>query len=196
MGSLSKFEQLRLYLKALPASLEEVSPTDVDANVNRLLNFVLDDEWVQDVGEEGAVNRAIEAALHKFLPRNDAGIFFISQRGKGVEALADVLEIWLTKIPNSMLLQNWLRSSIESSKKCIQSHGGSLPELPKARSTTAKEANRQSETQLTLDGLVAPSKTQVNPQKSRIHKKPDTKVLPNIDDPNYVDTDESDDERK
>jgi hypothetical protein len=68
------------------------------------LNFSLDDEWVQDVGEEGAINREIEVALKEFLPRNDAGIFYITQRGKGIEALADVLEYWVTKHPESTIL--------------------------------------------------------------------------------------------
>jgi hypothetical protein len=31
--------------------------------INRLLNLSLDDEWVQDVGEEGAINCEIEVAL-------------------------------------------------------------------------------------------------------------------------------------
>jgi hypothetical protein len=55
----------------------------------------------QDVGEEGAVNREIEVALQQFLPRNDAGIFYITQRGKEIKELAPVLEYWVTKFPES-----------------------------------------------------------------------------------------------
>jgi hypothetical protein len=40
-----------------------VDVADQDAKINRLLNFSLDDEWVQDVGEEGAINRKIKVAL-------------------------------------------------------------------------------------------------------------------------------------
>jgi hypothetical protein len=66
----------------------------------------LDPEWVEDVGEEGAVNQAIEAALFNFLPRNDAGIFRITARGPAMSALADVLDTWIMKYPRSAILQN------------------------------------------------------------------------------------------
>ena len=61
-------------------------------------------------GEEDAVNREIEVALQEFLPRNDAGIFYITQRGKGIEELATVLKYWITKLPKSTILQSWLKS--------------------------------------------------------------------------------------
>ena len=105
-----KFKQLKLYLQALPEALPLVDIADQDAKVNRLLTFTIDEEWVQDVGEEGAVNREIEVALQQFLPRNDAGIFYITQRGKGIEELATVLKYWITKLPKSTILQSWLKS--------------------------------------------------------------------------------------
>jgi len=46
----------------------------------------------QVVGEEGAINWEIEVALQQYLPRNDAGIFYITQRGEGIEELATVLD--------------------------------------------------------------------------------------------------------
>jgi hypothetical protein len=88
--------------------------------------FSIDEEWVQDVGEEGAVNREIEVALQQFLPRNDAGIFYIIQRGKGIEELATVLEYWVMKLPESIILQSWLKSSINSAEKCILKYGGKV----------------------------------------------------------------------
>jgi hypothetical protein len=125
--STGKLKELKQYLKALPKALPISGP---DARVNRLLNFGLDDDWVQDVGEEAAVNRELEVALHDYLPRNDAGLFFIKERGDGIEALADVLECWLTKYPDSAILQLWLKSGIESAKKCILTHEGSVSLLP------------------------------------------------------------------
>jgi hypothetical protein len=54
--SSGKFKQLKLYLQALPQTLPLVETVDQDAKINRLLTFSVNDEWVQDVGEEGAVN--------------------------------------------------------------------------------------------------------------------------------------------
>jgi hypothetical protein len=77
--SSGKFKQLKLYLQALPQTLPLVETVDQDAKINQLLTFSVDDEWVQDVGEEGAVNQELEVALQQFLPRNDSGIFYITQ---------------------------------------------------------------------------------------------------------------------
>jgi hypothetical protein len=87
--SSGKFKELKIYLKALPKTLPVSTPM---SKTNRLLGFVLDEDWVNDVGVEGAVNREIEAALGDFLPRNNDGIFYIKERGPAIEALADVLE--------------------------------------------------------------------------------------------------------
>ena len=59
-----------IYLKGLPETLPISSPL---SKLNKLQNFVLNDDWVKDVGIEGAVNlnREIEAALGGFLPRNN-----------------------------------------------------------------------------------------------------------------------------
>ena len=66
--SSGKFKELMIYLKALPETLLSI--------LKRLQNFVLEDDWVKDVGIEGAVNREIEAALGDFLPRNNYGVVF------------------------------------------------------------------------------------------------------------------------
>jgi hypothetical protein len=56
-----------------------VDAADQNAKINQFLAFSVDKEWVQDVGEEGAINREIEVTLQQFLPRNDSGIFYITQ---------------------------------------------------------------------------------------------------------------------
>ena len=124
--SSGKFKQLKLYLQALPLALPLVDAADENAKINRFLAFSVDEEWVQDVGEEGAVNREIEVALQQFLPRNDSGIFYITQRGQGIEALANVLEYWVMKLPDSSMLHSWLKSSIDSAEKCILKYGGEV----------------------------------------------------------------------
>jgi hypothetical protein len=106
----------RCYLTYLPDMLPAASP---ESSVNSLLTFSLSPEWVEDVGEEGAVNQALEAALFNFLPRNDAGIFKISTRGPAISALPDILETWIRKYPTSAILQNWLQNTLDSAKACF-----------------------------------------------------------------------------
>jgi len=77
------------YLSCLPDTLPTTGP---ESSVNSLLTFSLSPEWVEDIGEEGAVNQALEVALFNFLPRNEAGIFKISTRGPAIIVLPDVLE--------------------------------------------------------------------------------------------------------
>ena len=68
-GTTLKSKELKLLLKALPTNLPMANH---ESRLNRLLNFTLDDEKVEDIGTEGAINRELEAALFDFLPRNDA----------------------------------------------------------------------------------------------------------------------------
>ncbi|KAI9449559.1 hypothetical protein F5148DRAFT_1247127 [Russula earlei] len=204
MSSLAgKFEQLKLYLKALPEALPLVDIANQDAKINRLLMFSIDKEWVQDVGEEGAVNQEIEVTLQQFLPRNDAGIFYITQRGKGIEELATVLEYWVTKLPGSTILQSWLKSSINSAEKCILKYGGkvSFPSVdnapgpsrtaPPPKNVFAKSKDpAQRGCQTTLNGSAAAT---FHKSIRKDHKKPDTKALHDTEDSDYITDDESDD---
>ncbi|KAI9511692.1 hypothetical protein F5148DRAFT_974765, partial [Russula earlei] len=207
MSSLAcKFEQLKLYLKALPEALPLVDITNQDAKINRLLMFSIDEEWVQDVGEEGTVNREIEVALQQFLPRNDAGIFYITQQGKGIEELATVLEYWVTKLPGSTILQSWLKSSINSAEKCILKYGGkvsfpSVDDAPGPSRTAPLPKNvfaklkdpAQRGCQTTLNGSAAAT---FHKSIRKDPKKPDTKALHDTEDSDYITDDESDDGRK
>jgi hypothetical protein len=106
----------RYYLSCLPDTLPTAGP---ESSVNSLLTFSLSPEWVEDIGEEGAVNQALEAALFNFLPRNEAGIFKITTRGPAIIALPDVLETWITKYPKSVILQKWLQNTLDSAKACF-----------------------------------------------------------------------------
>jgi hypothetical protein len=124
--SSGKFKELKAYLKALPENLSVSGPI---SKLNRLLGFALDDDWVNDVGVEGAVTREIEAALGDFLPRNNDGIFYIKERGPAIEALADVLERYHgpgCELSGSPILKLWLDNAIASAKKCILTHGGKV----------------------------------------------------------------------
>lgn len=112
----SKIALLKTYLCKLPDALPVLPP---DASAQRLLYFDIDPAWVADVGEAGAVNRALEGALHDYLPRNNQGLFFLKHRGPAIEKLADVFEIWLEKHPDDIILLNWLDSAVDSVKAVI-----------------------------------------------------------------------------
>ena len=109
-----KFNQLRIYLKNLPATL----PTaDALGPYARLVNFTPDKNWLEDVGEEGAVNRELELALGR---QDDNNTFPIQERGHSIEALANILEKYLAIYPSSVLLMNWLDAVHTSAKNCRQ----------------------------------------------------------------------------
>ena len=98
-----KISQLRIYLKHLPENLP-TSDTLGSERYARLLNFTPDEDWLKDVGEEGAVNQELELALGR---RDDNNTFPIQERGhciEGIEGLANIVEKYLAIYPNSVLL--------------------------------------------------------------------------------------------
>ena len=74
-ATVKKIHEVRRYLSSLPDTLPATGP---ESSVNALFSFSLNPERVEGIGEEGTVNQALEAALFKFLSRNDAGIFKIT----------------------------------------------------------------------------------------------------------------------
>ncbi|KAJ6563471.1 hypothetical protein B0H10DRAFT_1966110 [Mycena sp. CBHHK59/15] len=71
----------------------------------------IDSDWAADIGEEMVINRRIEVAMYGFGPRNDEGIFKIPTRGPGIEAFADVLNVWLLKYRTAEHLIRWLNNA-------------------------------------------------------------------------------------
>jgi len=193
--SSGKFKELKTYLKALPETLPVSDPT---SNLNRLLAFALDEEWVNDVGEEGAVNRAIEVALGNFLPRNSDGIFFIKERGPAIEALADVLEHYHgpgRMLSESPILKLWLDNAIASATKCILSHGGKVCSIDSHRMRLTKfcQASKYSGS----SSAKAKAKTSTSGHQTKLlESKLATKVLEETDDDAYSSEEESEDDRR
>ena len=93
----TKVRLLKHYLSLLPNS---IPPLDDSSSLHQLLFFSPDQEWVLDIGEECAINRALEVALQDFGPRNDSGIFKITGKGAALAALPEVLAIGSRSIPN------------------------------------------------------------------------------------------------
>ena len=112
----TRIERLAFYLESIPNKLPLAPP---ESKLNALLNFSLDPEWIEEIGEEACVNREIEAALFEFGPRNDQGIFQIKERGPALEAFPAVLRTWLDKYPKSFFLLKWLQNAIDSAVECF-----------------------------------------------------------------------------
>ncbi|KAF8151625.1 ribonuclease H-like domain-containing protein [Crassisporium funariophilum] len=217
--SSGKFKELKAYLEALPVSLP--LPGN-DSKINRLLEFSLDETWVEDVGVEGAVNQEIEAALGDFLPRNNDGIFFIKERGAAMEGLADILEMYHGPgclLEESAILKKWLKDAIASAKKCILNNGGRVDctrltlsvQLPilginnnppkivagKSGASTAKAKTKigGQQTKL-LESSGSKTKSFSGSSGPGTLRKLETKKLAGTEDSNYSSEEELDDERK
>jgi hypothetical protein len=108
-------DKLRLYLSHLPATL----PLQPANSVNNFQFFAPDPQWVDNIGEEGAVNRGLEISLGS---RAHGPIQF-KERGPGIIAIADALERYLEKHPSSVILRKWLTDMIDSAVSSYRSAG-------------------------------------------------------------------------
>lgn len=108
--------KLRFLLKNLPDSLPLKSAEDASIN---FLGFEPDPEWIDRIGTvEGAVNREIEVRVG---PRNNAeGTFKLTERGPGIEALADVLEKYTTEFPDDVILNKWVADSSRAAENAFR----------------------------------------------------------------------------
>ena len=107
--------RLRVLLEHLPDSIPYKSLVQSRYAFHHL---GLDDEWIASEGVESAVNRALEVTRG---PRTGPGdTFIIEERGPGLTALADVLEVYLGKFPDNFLLQKWLEDACRAAE---QSYG-------------------------------------------------------------------------
>ena len=107
--TISNISKLRLYLVNLPSSIPHA---DAAQSVYKFHDFAPDQEWVDDVGLEGAINRELEIRLGS---RGNGSLTF-RERGIGLNPLADVLKSALERYPSSVLLLKWLDDLLEASK--------------------------------------------------------------------------------
>ncbi|KAG9121299.1 hypothetical protein FRC07_002784 [Ceratobasidium sp. 392] len=92
-------------LQALLSTLPNTLPIrDVDQSIyGSLVGFVPDPELVEDLGESSAVNAALERI---FGHRKD--VLKILERGKSIESVVHVLELYLKQFSDNVILQKWL----------------------------------------------------------------------------------------
>ncbi|KAG9074268.1 hypothetical protein FRC06_010805, partial [Ceratobasidium sp. 370] len=109
----AEVEALLLELQALLSTLPNALPImDVDRSIyGLLLGFTPDPELVEDRGEVGAVNTALERI---FGHRKDG--LKILERGKSIEAVVHVLERYLKQYPGDIILQKWLVDLVSSAR--------------------------------------------------------------------------------
>ena len=98
---LEKLQRLQLYLVNLPHNLPVPSASTSKFDFR---NFAPDDEWVEDAGEEAAVNRELEV---QFGSRH-MGPIMPKERSPGVVVVADVLKRYLQQFPRSAILEKWV----------------------------------------------------------------------------------------
>ena len=99
--------QLRLYLNSLSNSIPVPKPGESQYDFQ---HFAPDPEWVEDIGEEHAVNRELEVRLGS----RANGPVELKEKGPSISSLADILEKYLTQYPNSVLIRKWLVDILES----------------------------------------------------------------------------------
>lgn len=79
--------------------------------------FAPDPEKVEDFGEEGAVNHALEVA---FCPDSrKSGPIVFKECGTGLDAVVDVLRKYIEKFPYSAVLQKWI-IDLEAAVQAVQ----------------------------------------------------------------------------
>lgn len=106
-------EKLRLYLTYLPQTLPFPSANN---SIYGFENFVLDQDWVEDAGEEAAVNRELEVRLGS----RANGPIHLKERGTSIAALANVLERYLLRYPKSAILQEWVSDILASAQSAFE----------------------------------------------------------------------------
>jgi hypothetical protein len=108
--------RLRAYLTNLPESSGIPYPESSSYN---FATFEPDQDWVEDVGLEGAVNRELEVRLGS---RANGGLTF-RERGPGLTAVVDVLEKYLNMFPASILLSKWVTDLVMAAQNIYRIMG-------------------------------------------------------------------------
>ncbi|KAI0252422.1 hypothetical protein BJV78DRAFT_1202932, partial [Lactifluus subvellereus] len=98
----------------LPNSLP-LAPKTSRYNFNR---FSTDVDWIQDAGEEVAINRELEV-----IPSSRAKGLVLPERGPGVVALANILENFIQSFPNSALPTLWLVDVTRTAEAAVVAAG-------------------------------------------------------------------------
>ncbi|TFY79288.1 hypothetical protein EWM64_g4726 [Hericium alpestre] len=161
-------QRLHMYLVSLPETLPKPSIPSVD-----LRAFSYDTEWVEQEGIEWAINRELEVRLGA--RTNSKDTFTITERGPGIEALAQVLEGCLKQFPDSVLLQKWVSDSIIAAEMVYTAAGSALPSLATVSLAVSSSTNKA--------GGAKRKQGHAQPQV----KRPDTKILSGFGDVRYKD---------
>ncbi len=118
---MDQINKLRSYLLGLPTSL----PLALETSRYNFNVFSPDAEWVEDAGEEAAINRELEVILG-----SRAKGLILPERGPGVVALANVLANFISSFPDSVLPTLWLTDVTRAVASTIVAAGLSTIQSP------------------------------------------------------------------
>ena len=102
------------YLLALPVSL----PIALETSSYNFKNFNLDLDWIEDAGEEAAINWELEIMLGSWAN----GLAFPA-RELGIVVLVDVLKKFIQNFPNSAISTLWLTDIMKAAETTITAAG-------------------------------------------------------------------------
>lgn len=108
----SLLAELKALLAALPLTLPLVDITE--SRYGSLVGFAPDPDLVEDYGEAGTVNAALECI---FGHRKDG--LKISECGPAIEAIVPVLDQYLHKYIGDIILQKWLLDLVQATRELV-----------------------------------------------------------------------------
>lgn len=114
MSNSKSLAQLRLYLQNLPENLPLPASGQ---SIYGFEDFAPDAEWLEDIGEEGAVNRQLEILLGS----RAKGPIRLKERGPSICAVTDVLDKYIARHPTSVILQKWVSDLTDSAVLAYES---------------------------------------------------------------------------
>jgi hypothetical protein len=145
----SEVDALLCELQALITNLPPSLPLVVDISESRygaLVGFSPDPELVEDIGEVGAVNTALE---RMFGHRMDG--LKILERGTIIEAIVPLLEGYLKRFQGDIILQKWLADFVSGARALVSAYMDLLyivsdvggPSAPNVSSSLLRRLARQ-----------------------------------------------------
>jgi hypothetical protein len=114
LGSLDKDVEAKLSsLASLLLSLPETIPNN--SRYYRFENFALTQDDIEDYGDEGALNHALEIT---FAPQGrHNGPIVLKEQGPGLSAVVPILKEYLRRYPASAILLKWVDDLIEAARR-------------------------------------------------------------------------------
>ncbi|RPD52677.1 hypothetical protein L226DRAFT_474064 [Lentinus tigrinus ALCF2SS1-7] len=191
----SRVWYLRHLLRSLPHNLPF---KDCAASAYRFQHLDLDREWIESEGIEAAANRALEVRLGpRTGPRET---FIIKERGPGLEALADVLEVHIGKFPNDICFRKWLEDACRAAENTFTDANEEVLVDRLLLGSKTSKASKNMKSKASASSTSSQKTTMKTKKKKRDEdmlneKRPATNKLESFEDPAFISSDEEEDNR-